>query len=95
MHPYLEIRRRMLDKAMRRYVRADIAWRQGLEQAALLIPGAIGRGYLMIGNPGSRVRRLYDERDRALQRLTAARAKLHEARGRVRVERRILLIARG
>ncbi len=95
MHPYLEIRRRMLDKATRRYAEADTALRQALEQAALLVPGAIGRGYLMIGNPGSRVRRLYDERDRALQRLAAARAKLHEARGRVRVERRILLITRG
>lgn len=95
MHPYLEIRRRMLDKAVRRYALADAAWRQGLEQAALLVPGAIGRGHAMIGNPGSRVRRLYDERDRALQRLAAARLKLHEARGRIRLEQRILLITRG
>ncbi|SDC62647.1 hypothetical protein [Ruegeria marina] len=95
MHPYLKIRRRMLDKALRRYALADAAWRRGLEQAALLVPGAMGRGHVMIGNPGSRVRRLYDERDRALQRLAAARTKLHEARRRIRPERRILLITLG
>ncbi|MCE8512467.1 hypothetical protein KBY22_07180 [Ruegeria pomeroyi] len=97
MHSYLEIRKRMLFKAVRRYTLADMAWRQSLEQAATLVPGAMGRSYLMIGNPGSRVRRLFDERDRAIQRLTAAQAKLHDARARIggqQAESHILLIAR-
>lgn len=82
VHKTLKLRHRVLVEASTRYQRADQAWRHGLATAEQFIPEAVGRGYWAIGNPGSRVRRLYDERDNALRRLNVAIAKLKAGRAR-------------
>lgn len=84
MHPYLRKRRTMLVRASTIYHQADTEWRAGLRAAEALVPGIRGRGYWSIGNPGSRIRRLYDRRERALQRLAVAMLKMKVARERLR-----------
>ncbi|MFW8595158.1 hypothetical protein [Cribrihabitans neustonicus] len=84
MHPYLRKRRTMLIRASAIYQEADSEWRAGLRAAEVLVPGIRGRGYWSIGNPGSRIRSLYDRRDRALQRLAVAMIKMNVARERLR-----------
>jgi hypothetical protein len=83
MHPYLKSRRRLLVVASRTYMEAEDAWRSGLREASVFLADAAGRRHCMIGNPGSRIRRLYDERERAVERLTYAQMKLHVARERL------------
>ncbi|MGR3761053.1 hypothetical protein ACUXV3_13105 [Roseobacteraceae bacterium NS-SX3] len=84
MHPDLRKRRAILIRARTIYEQADADWRAGLRAAQELVPGSRSRGYWSIGNPGSRIRALYDERDRALQRLDVALQKLEVARERLR-----------
>lgn len=83
MHPYLVSRRRLLVMASRTYREADDAWRAGLRQAAQFVPEAAERPHHTIGNPGSRIRRLYEDRERALDRLANARQKMAVARRRL------------
>jgi hypothetical protein len=91
MQPDLDLRRRVLVKFYRRYVAADRAWVLETRSAATWLPEAPPGKLALIGNPGSRVRRLYDRREEALERLLAARAKLETARRR-QAARTILLI---
>jgi hypothetical protein len=91
MQPDLDLRRRVLVKFYRRYVAADRAWVLETRSAAAWLPEAPPGKLALIGNPGSRVRRLYDRREEALERLLAARAKLETARRR-QAARTILLI---
>jgi len=83
MHSDLKTHRRVFVFASQTYTLADTAWRKGLREAALLVPDVEGHGYWKIGNPGSRMRRLYDQRDQALQRMTVARLKLQVAKARL------------
>jgi hypothetical protein len=96
MEGYLEAERRFLLEAYRRYLRADRALQAALAAAVIWFPERAPRKTLPIGNPGSRMRRLHERRDRALARLMLARQELARAhrralRGRVQV---IGLIAR-
>ncbi|WP_234455076.1 hypothetical protein [Thermohalobaculum xanthum] len=74
MHPDLEVSHRVLRTSYRRYIDADRAFQRALEMALAWFPGADTHGVLMIGDPGSRLRSLYENRDRALARLQLARA---------------------
>lgn len=90
MHPDLKTRRRVLVLASQSYARADAAWMAGLNEAAKLIPGVMGHGYWAIGNPGSRIRRLYEQREHALERLAVTRLKLQIAKDRIRMRQRLV-----
>ena len=79
MQSDLDLQRRVLVKLYRRYVTADRDWVIETRSAVAWLPDAPPEKLALIGNPGSRVRRLYDRREEALDRLHAARAK---ARGR-------------
>jgi hypothetical protein len=83
MHAYLKSRRRLLLNASQSYVVADCAWQQGLRDAGEFIPDAVGHNVWKIGNPGSRIRKLYEARDHALQRLVAAQLKIQVAKKRI------------
>jgi hypothetical protein len=97
MQSDLDLRRRVLVKFYRRYVAADRAWVLETRSAAAWLPEAPLEKLALIGNPGSRVRRLYERREDALERLHAARAKLEAARGRAesRARGNIVLLIRG
>ncbi|KHA53128.1 hypothetical protein [Sulfitobacter geojensis] len=83
MHTDLKSRRRLLVNASQSYVVADGAWQQGLREAGAFIPDAINHNVWKIGNPGSRIRKLYEARDHALQRLVVAQLKIQSAKKRI------------
>jgi hypothetical protein len=91
MQSDLDLRRRVLVKFYRRYLVADRAWVLETRAAVTWLPEPPAGKLALIGNPGSRVRRLYDRREAALERLHVARAKLEAARRR-RASRAVLLI---
>lgn len=80
MQTDLTARRRLFITSYRKYQAADRAWTLALVKAAEIVPDAVGKGYWRLGNAKSRLRKLYVERDRALQRMMAARQKLSEAK---------------
>lgn len=96
MQSDLDLRRRVLVKLYRRYLTADRDWVMETRLAVAWLPEAPPEKLALIGNPGSRVRRLYDRREAALERLHAARAKLENARRRTeaRERRRLVLLIR-
>ncbi|MGR3635007.1 MAG: hypothetical protein ACU0BK_03680 [Shimia sp.] len=83
MHPDLKTCRRLFVQASQSYTAADFAWRKALSHARALVPGAVSRKVSTIGAPGSRMRRLYEARDKALHRLQVAHLKLDVARTRL------------
>ena len=88
MHRQLEAHRRVMIIAYRRYITADRALETARSTARSWFPEAPTRGTALIGNPGSRIRHLYERRDRALARLELARQALDEAQDRIRKHRR-------
>jgi hypothetical protein len=86
----------VLVKLYRRYVTADREWVIETRSAVAWLPETHSEKLALIGNPGSRVRRLYDRREAALDRLHAARQKLEAARRRMeaRERRRVVLLIR-
>lgn len=81
MYGRLEARRRILFVAYRRYLTADRALQRARTNALSWFPEPPARGTMLIGDPDSRIRRLYESRDRALARLTLVRRALEEAKG--------------
>ncbi|MCW3784575.1 hypothetical protein [Defluviimonas salinarum] len=96
MHPDLGVQRKVLVKSYRRYLDADHDWTMAVEQSLSWVQPRDRPQVSGLGEPGSRVRRLYEARERALQRLVAARDKLERARRRIeqrdRAPRRLLLL---
>jgi hypothetical protein len=88
MHRHLEAHRRLLIVAYQRYLAADRALETARSAAVSWFPVATSGNTVLIGDPGSRIRRLYEHRDRALARLTLARQALEEAESRMRKRRR-------
>lgn len=83
MQTDLTARRKLFVISYARYLSADRTWTRALDQAAALVPDVVGKGYWRLGTSNSRLRRLYVERDRALQRLMVARQKLADAKLRL------------
>ncbi len=84
MHPDLIASRRILIRAYRAYVEADVAWESALNDAATLVPDVRHHNALQIGAPDSRLRRLYEARSHALDVLLVTRDKHRTA-----IQRRI------
>ena len=63
MHEDLALRRRALVKLYRRYLQVDRAWQVAVTDAVAWLPSAPPSKLALIGNPGSRVRRIYEERE--------------------------------
>ena len=82
MRPDIAHRHRVLARAFAAYLAADRAWRMEAGWARLYFPPADRPPSVPIGDPGSRVRRLHEARERALLRFLAAREKLEAARRR-------------
>jgi len=83
MHPDLRGRRRVLVESYQRFLIADREWVVAVRQARAWMPGEISPKQGVMGNPGSKVRRLYEQRDRAVRRLQLVREALGRARLRV------------
>lgn len=91
MTPDLEPRRRALVVFYRRYVRADRAWRLAQGEARSWFPAGERPAVPPIGDAGSRLRRLYDRRDKALAQLATAHREFNAVRRRS--PRRIQILA--
>lgn len=83
MQSDLSVRRRLYVLSYKRYLAADKDWTAALNAASEIVPNVVGRGYWRLGTSKSRLRRLYLERDRSLQRLMVARLKLNVAKARL------------
>jgi len=82
MHRQLQVQRRILFSAYQRYLTSDRALEIARSKALRWFPEAAARKTELIGNPGSRIRYLYERRNRAIARLNLARQALLEARNR-------------
>lgn len=83
MRPELTTRRRALRIALERYIEADRAWRDALLAMNDWFPQNAALHAGMIGNPGSRMRRLFDARSRALLHFEVTQVKLAAAKRRL------------
>lgn len=92
MTPDLEIHRRALVVFYRRYVRADRDWRRAQRDARAWFPASERPAVPPIGDAGSRLRRLYDRRDRAIVQLAAAYAEFNAMRRRPARQRPVLAL---
>lgn len=87
MHAELVARRQALLVTYQRYTEADRAWNLARREMATWFPATGHSALSPIGNPGSVMRRLFDQRDRALLQLGTARLKLETARQRLAMRR--------
>lgn len=90
MMPGVEPRRRALLIMYHRYLIADRAWRLAQQEAQSWFPARERPAVTPIGSPGSRIRRLHDRRERAVDQLTVALLKFREAQRRTTRHVRIL-----
>ncbi len=88
----LQTRRRAIALAYSRYVVADAAWTRCTQRAMSWFPDARQAHVAIIGNPGSNVRRLYQQRERAMLQLETARLKLELAKSRLLKRRRHMAV---
>ena len=80
MKPDFENHRRVLLVMYRRYLRAERACRLAQREALTWFPARTRPSVRPIGDPGSRVRRLYERRNKLLAQLTLAHQELNESR---------------
>ncbi|WP_335946301.1 hypothetical protein [Salipiger bermudensis] len=83
MQSELMTRRRVLRLTYERYLEADRAWALALSDMKRWFPTGARPYRAAIGDPGSRMRELYETRARALVRLEAARVKFATAKQRL------------
>lgn len=83
MHADLATRRRALLLIYQRYIAAEQAWSVAQRETKTWFPQS-HHSPAFIGDPGSPIRHLYDQRERAILQLEVARLKLHVARQRLR-----------
>ncbi|WP_138933449.1 hypothetical protein [Roseovarius arcticus] len=87
MHADLETRRRVLIVMYQRYSEADRRWNLALREMSAWFPTEQQPTRSRMGDPGSPIRRLYEQRKRAMVQLEAARKKLDVARQRLAEKR--------
>ena len=83
MHADLAARRRLLLLAYQRYMEADRSWSVAIEEMRAWFPKESPNRLCSIGNPGSRIRSLYERRAKAISQLEAARIKLDVGKQRL------------
>ncbi|QFS82566.1 hypothetical protein FIU97_07070 [Roseivivax sp. THAF40] len=94
MTPDLVPRRRAVMIFYQRYLASDRAWQQAQRDARAWFPVGARPTGLLIGAPGSKLRKLYEQRDRALLQLQAAQRKFDEARQRRTLKITLLALPR-
>lgn len=87
-----DFHRRVLVVLYRKYLDADRAWRLAQTEALSWFPVDARPGGSLMGNPGSRLRRLYDRRDRALSQFMVVYCEIEQARRRMTQQVHILAL---
>ncbi len=88
MHPELTTRRRVLLLTYQRYAAADLAWTLAQREVKAWFPAGSHHSAAIMGDPGSSIRRLYDQRKRAILQLEVALSKLEVAKHRLALRHR-------
>ncbi|WP_108258156.1 hypothetical protein [Mangrovicoccus ximenensis] len=83
MQPELATRRRVLVVTYERYIEADREWTEALGEVQRWFPAGERPNAEAMGEPGSRMRQIYESRMHALLQFEAAREKFHTARRRL------------
>jgi len=83
MHTDLATNRRVLIVMYQRYLEADRTWNIALSEIRMWFPTESRPNRATIGSPGSPIRRLHEQRERAMFQLEAARLKLEMAKQRL------------
>lgn len=83
MHSELATRRRVLLLTYQRYIAAERAWTDAQQEIRHWFPRTGRPATQSIGDPGSFIRRLYDQRERSVHQLEIARLKLEVAKHRL------------
>ena len=94
MHADLATRRRVLQLTYHRYLAADRSLEMALREMRAWFPDQVQPSIAIIGNPGSTIRRLVDQRERTVAQLEVARQKLEVARQRLAVRLRATPVPR-
>lgn len=92
MKPDVETHRRVLLVMYRRYLRAERACRLAQREALSWFPARTRPSVRPIGDPGSRIRRLYEHRNKLLAQLTLAHQELNELRRQNSTRVRVLAL---
>lgn len=79
MHGYADFYRRLVLLAYHRFLTADRSLQKAQSDALTWMPERASQKTMLLGDPGSRVRRLHERRDRALARLGLLRQALDKA----------------
>lgn len=79
-HPDFRVPRWVLIESYRRYIDADRQWDVAKRAAQSWFPAEGPPAVVRLGDPESKVRRLYNARERARARLMLARAELKRVR---------------
>ncbi|MFX0541533.1 hypothetical protein ACEWPM_007345 [Roseovarius sp. S4756] len=87
MHTNLATRRRVLLIMYQRYMVADRTWNLAQREMKTWFPAKNQTKSWTIGSPRSQMRRLFEERRRALLQLDAARVKLRTGKQRLSKQR--------
>jgi len=87
--------RRLLAMTYRRYIEADLGWVRARRAARAWFPEESQPYRWTMGSPQSRLRQIYEQRERALVQLAAARQKFLRAKARMEKRPRVILILPG
>lgn len=82
MRKELEVRRRALLRAYKRYLEVERIWADAVKDARSWYPAQSRPRTSFVGNPGSPIRRLHEQRQKALHQLQVSRLKLAIAKQR-------------
>lgn len=88
MHSDLATRRRVLLLIFLRYIAAERAWTAAQQEMRTWFPTTNRTNSPRIGDPGSSIRRLYEQRERSIHQLEVARLKLEVAKQRLATRHR-------
>ncbi|TGD60910.1 hypothetical protein EYC08_19875 [Tabrizicola sp. WMC-M-20] len=83
MHSDLATRRRVLLLTYQRYIEAERAWTFAQQELRCWFPATSRISVPSIGDPGSHIRRLHEQRERSVHQLEVARLKLEVAKQRL------------
>lgn len=95
MHRDLDQNRRLLAMAYQRYIEAELVWIRARGAARAWFPEDSRPYRWTMGSPQSRLRRIYERRQRAILQLAVARQKFRRAKARMENRRRLILLLPG
>ena len=91
----LDQSRRLLAITYQRYIEADLGWVRARRAARAWFPKESLPYRWTMGSPQSRLRHIYETRQRALVQLATARRKFQRAKQRMEMRRRVILLLSG